>query len=98
MGRRVGGGESSPGRYRYDPADPTPAAGGVRMVRGSGRVDNTALETRPDVLTYTTGRLDEDVEVIGEVAPRSGSAPACPTRTCSCGCATWTRAAAPATS
>ena len=68
MGRRVGGGESALGRYRYDPADPTPAAGGVRMVRGSGRVDNTALETRPDVLTYTTGRLDEDVEVIGEVS------------------------------
>ena len=61
--------ESEPDRYRYDPADPTPTAGGVRMVpRGGGRVDNTALEARPDVLTYTTGALDEDVEVVGEVS------------------------------
>jgi putative CocE/NonD family hydrolase len=61
-------GESAPDRYRYDPTDPTPAVGGVRMVRGSGRVDNTALEARPDVLTYTTAVLDRDVEVIGEVS------------------------------
>ncbi len=61
-------GESAPDRYRYDPADPTPAAGGVRMVRDSGRVDNTALEARPDVLTYTTAPLERDVEVIGEVS------------------------------
>ena len=38
------------------------------MVRGGGRVDNTALEARPDVLTYSTDPLDRDVEVIGEVS------------------------------
>lgn len=54
--------------YRYDPADPTPAAGGVRLVADSGRVDNTSLEARPDVLAYTTPVLDDDVEVIGEVS------------------------------
>jgi putative CocE/NonD family hydrolase len=59
--------DSAPDTYRYDPADPTPAVGGVRMVPGSGRVDNTALEARADVLTYTTAALDEDVEVVGEV-------------------------------
>ncbi len=60
--------EAAPTTYRYDPADPTPAAGGVRMVRGaSGRVDNTALEARPDVRTFTTPPLEEDVEVIGEI-------------------------------
>jgi uncharacterized protein len=59
---------SAPDGFRYDPADPTPAVGGVRMVRGgAGRVDNTALEARPDVLTYTTAPLESDVEVIGEV-------------------------------
>jgi hypothetical protein len=61
-------GESAPDSYRYDPADPTPAVGGVRMVRGAGRADNTALEARPDVLTYTTAPLGTDVEVIGEVS------------------------------
>lgn len=54
--------------YRYDPADPTPSVGGVTMPPGAGRVDNTALEARPDVLTYTTPVLDEDVEVVGEVS------------------------------
>jgi hypothetical protein len=38
------------------------------MGRGSGRVDNTALEARPDVLTYSTAPLEEDAEVIGEVS------------------------------
>ncbi|MFG1702694.1 CocE/NonD family hydrolase [Nonomuraea sp. M3C6] len=61
---------SSPDGYRYDPADPTPAAGGVRMAFGekAGPVDNTSLEARPDVLTYTTPPLDSDAEVIGDVS------------------------------
>lgn len=61
-------GESDPDRYRYDPADPTPAVGGVLMSRSGGRADNTRLEARPDVLSYTTARLGRDVEVIGEVS------------------------------
>ena len=61
-------GESAPDRYRYDPADPTPAFGGVLMSRSGGRVDNTELEARPDVLGYTTATLGADVEVIGEVS------------------------------
>jgi putative CocE/NonD family hydrolase len=61
-------GEAASDGYRYDPADPTPAVGGVRMVPDSGRVDNKDLEARADVLTYTTDVLDQDVEVIGEVS------------------------------
>ena len=57
-----------PDRYRYDPADPTPAAGGVRLSGTAGRVDNSALEARDDVRTYTTDRLGQDIEVIGEVS------------------------------
>jgi putative CocE/NonD family hydrolase len=61
--------DSAPDGYRYDPTHPTPAIGGVRMVRsGAGRVDNTPLEARPDVLTYTSSPLESDVEVIGEVS------------------------------
>ncbi|MEU6251168.1 CocE/NonD family hydrolase [Streptomyces sp. NPDC047043] len=61
--------DSPPDGYRYDPADPTPAVGGVRMAVGvkSGRVDNTALEARADVLTYTTPLLKKDIEAIGDV-------------------------------
>ena len=61
-------GESVPDRYRYDPADPTPAAGGARLSGRPGRVDNTALEARPDVLSYTSATLTRDIEVIGEVS------------------------------
>jgi putative CocE/NonD family hydrolase len=59
--------ESAPDEYRYDPADPTPAAGGISISSG-GRVENGALEARSDVLTYTTDVLEEDVEVVGEVS------------------------------
>jgi putative CocE/NonD family hydrolase len=38
------------------------------MISKGGRVENTALEARSDVLTYSTAPLDEDVEVIGEVS------------------------------
>ncbi|GGT00227.1 X-Pro dipeptidyl-peptidase [Streptomyces chromofuscus] len=61
--------DSAPDSYRYDPADPTPAVGGLRLLPGvkAGRVDNAALEARPDVLTYTSDVLTADVEMIGEV-------------------------------
>jgi putative CocE/NonD family hydrolase len=55
-------------RFRYDPADPTPAVGGPRLVANvSGRRDNRDLEARPDVLVYTGGPLAAPVEVIGPV-------------------------------
>ena len=60
--------ESLPDRFRYNPAEPTPAVGGVRLSGTAGRVKNTALEARGDVLTYTTATLDRDIEVIGEVS------------------------------
>ena len=62
-------GASSPSdRYRYDPADPTPALGGALLAfQGAGPQDNRPLEARPDVLCYTTSPLTRDVEVIGPV-------------------------------
>jgi putative CocE/NonD family hydrolase len=40
----------------------------VRLSGTAGRVDNSTLEARDDVRTYTTDRLDRDAEVIGEVS------------------------------
>jgi len=61
--------ESTPDRYRYDPADPTPAVGGALIeLKGSGPKDNTELESRADVLCYTTSPLEGDLEVIGSVS------------------------------
>jgi hypothetical protein len=59
---------SAPDRFRYDPADPTPAAGGPLLVaQRAGPVDNRAVEARADVLTYTSTVLAAPVEVVGPV-------------------------------
>ena len=60
---------SEPDRYRYDPADPTPAVGGNSLGsrKRMGPKDNRALEARPDVLVYTSAALEHDLEVIGPV-------------------------------
>lgn len=60
---------SLPDRYRYDPADPTPAVGGplFGLSGKRGAVDNRELESRPDVLVYTTPPLQRDVEIVGTV-------------------------------
>ena len=58
---------SEPDRYRYDPADPTPAVGGNSLgaAKHMGPKDNRSLEARPDVLVYTSAALEQDLEVIG---------------------------------
>lgn len=59
-----------PDRYRYDPADPTPAVGGPlfsNFASKRGAVDNRKLESRPDVLLYTTPPLESGLEMIGPV-------------------------------
>ncbi len=57
--------ECAPDSYTYDPADPTPSLGGPVGNAGQARVDNQALEARPDVLTYSGPALVHDLEVIG---------------------------------
>ena len=59
-------GESSPDRYRYDPADPTPSLGGTGLMTGA-MVDNAPLEGRADVLCYTSDALDTPIELLGPV-------------------------------
>lgn len=49
----------------YDPANPTPAAGGPTLNPPAGQHDQTTVEQRDDVLTHTTAPLDDDLEVIG---------------------------------
>ena len=60
---------SDPDRYRYDPADPTPSIGGnvLGAQQHMGARDNRALESRADVLVYTSPILAREVEIIGPV-------------------------------
>jgi putative CocE/NonD family hydrolase len=62
-------GPGQPDRYRYDPGDPTPAAGGPSLnLRSAGRKDQRPREVRPDVLTYTSTQMSGDLTVAGPVA------------------------------
>jgi putative CocE/NonD family hydrolase len=56
-----------PDRYRYDPADPTPAVGGPVLLAREAVLDNRELEGRGDVLVFSTEPLDQHVEAIGPV-------------------------------
>jgi uncharacterized protein len=59
-------GQGPPDRFRFDPATPTPAVGGPSLnMRTAGRKDQKTRESRPDVLTYTSGVMSHDVTVVG---------------------------------
>ncbi len=57
--------DEPPDEYLYDPADPasTGAMGGYSRAPS----DPTEIETRPDVLVYTSAPLAEDLEVTGYI-------------------------------
>ncbi len=56
-----------PDDYTYDPHDPPPTKGGsiVSWVYPPGSVDVSDVQARPDVLTYSTEPLTEDLDVVG---------------------------------
>lgn len=56
--------------FRYDPSDPTPSLGGPLLSRTAGPRDNSTLEARDDVLTFTGPPLTEPVDVLGPVSAR----------------------------
>ena len=60
--------------FTYDPGDPVPTVGGPTLIYGGpdggvswmgGARDQRAIEARPDVLSFTSEILDEDLEVTG---------------------------------
>jgi predicted acyl esterase len=59
--------EAQPDSYVYDPVDPPPTKGGsiVSYVYPPGSVDVSDVQRRPDVLTYSTGPLEQDLDVVG---------------------------------
>ncbi len=63
-------GEEKPDSYRYDPDNPVPSVGGNNCCgtpTPAGPKDQRTLETRRDVLVYTSEFLKEPVEVTGPV-------------------------------
>lgn len=56
--------------FRYDPSNPTPSIGGPVLSRNAGAVDNSDLEARADVLTFTSAPLTDALEILGPVSAR----------------------------
>lgn len=54
--------------FQYDPASPTPSAGGQVLGRRAGAVENKALEARADVLVFTSAPLADSLEILGPVS------------------------------
>jgi hypothetical protein len=64
--QRTPAADDTPDRYRYDPSSPTPGIGGPSLnFANAGPKDQGKLETRPDVLTYTSEPLTRDLTAIG---------------------------------
>ncbi|GGM87030.1 X-Pro dipeptidyl-peptidase [Lentzea pudingi] len=53
--------------FLYDPRRPVPTLGGTVLTGYPGPADQAAVETRDDVLCFTTAVLDAPVEVTGHV-------------------------------
>lgn len=63
----------SPDSYTYDPLDPVVTKGGAIMILpdfNGGVFDQREVESRGDVLVYSTPELEEDTEVTGPVTVR----------------------------
>jgi len=56
--------------YQHDPANPVPTMGGNNLQLPAGSMDQRAIESRPDVLVFTSVPLPEPLEVTGRVRLR----------------------------
>jgi uncharacterized protein len=63
-------GDSVPLTYTYDPRDPAPTVGGIQLTLPAGPMDQAAVESRDDVLAFTSATLTAPMEVTGRVRAR----------------------------
>jgi len=63
-------GDPMPAWFVYDPAEPTPSAGGPVLQPPGKQVDNGPIESRSDVLTYTSTPFAADQDLVGPVRAR----------------------------
>lgn len=53
--------------YTYDPQQPAPTVGGIQLTIPAGPMDQKQVESRADVLVFTSAALTEPLEVTGRV-------------------------------
>lgn len=61
---------SSSSQFVYDPANPVPTMGGNNLTISAGSYDQRAVESRSDVLVFTTPVLSAPVALTGRVTAR----------------------------
>jgi putative CocE/NonD family hydrolase len=64
--------------YRYDPARPVPTIGGAELGEDIGPKDQRKVESRSDVLVFSTDVLTDPVEVTGGVTAKLYVSSNCP--------------------
>ncbi|MGE4183293.1 MAG: CocE/NonD family hydrolase [Limisphaerales bacterium] len=63
-------GESGSLAYTYEPADPVPTLGGIQLTIPAGPMDQRDVESRDDVLVFSSEVIENPVEVTGRVRAR----------------------------
>ncbi len=58
---------AAPHEYTFDPASPCPTVGGHNLTIDRGSMDQRKIESRDDVLVFTSDVLDKPVEVTGRI-------------------------------
>ena len=64
--------------YKYDPGDPVPTVGGQNLNLPKGPMDQRKVESRPDVLLFTSDTLTEPLEITGRVRAQLYISSDCP--------------------
>ena len=68
LGTKAPTAESASMRYEYDPRDPVPTVGRFHArLPVNGPYDQREVESRPDVLVFTTPALQAPLEIVGQV-------------------------------
>jgi putative CocE/NonD family hydrolase len=81
LSREPPGADEPPDHYAYDPSDPVLTRGGALLMTPEfrpGPLDQRPVESRPDVLVFTSDALDRDLEVTGPVRVRLWAATSAP--------------------
>lgn len=58
---------NSPISFTYDPQHPVPTVGGNQLTIPAGPMDQHSIETRPDVVVFTSDALTHPLEITGQV-------------------------------
>ena len=60
-------GAQEPSSFTYDPANPVPTVGGCNLILPKGVHDHRKLAERPDVLSFLTDPLEQDLTIAGRL-------------------------------